>query len=56
MKRALAAALFAGLAATAVQPPVQAVPVCGPVVDFNCWNGTYYCRIWIAPRTCTHTA
>jgi len=49
VKRLLPAVLLAcGLAATAV-PAAQAVPVCGPVVGVNCWNGSAVCRIWIGP-------
>ena len=55
MKRLLAVALVSGgLAVTAV--PAPAAPLCGPVVDVNCWNGARYCRIYVAPRTCVFTA
>lgn len=59
MTRTLAAVLLAGgLAATALTAvPAQAAPWCGTLVGVNCWNGSHYCRIWVAPtRTCTHTA
>jgi hypothetical protein len=47
----LAAAVAAGTFAVAA--PAQAVPLCGPGVSVNCWNGARVCRVWIAAtRTC----
>lgn len=55
MKRALVvAALAAGVAVPAV--PAQAAPWCGRIANVNCWNGSHYCRVWVAEtRTCVHT-
>lgn len=54
MKRLLVLASLAGAAVFAA--PAHAAPLCGPIAGVNCFNGSYYCRIWIAPRTCIHTS
>jgi hypothetical protein len=54
VKRVLLALLVGGLAVSAV-PAAQAAPLCGPIAGVNCWNGSHYCRIWVAPKTCIHT-
>jgi len=55
VERVLAVAALVGGLAAAV-PTAQAAPLCGPIAGVNCWNGSHYCRVWVAANgTCIHT-